>query len=252
MKYILTVFITGLFFLSGCSSTQQSLLLDPYWLEYEKNNTRTFPNKKFRSAMPYAAGQYIVVGYLKKENRDHIEKQTVVRKDKDCWVYETITIDRKGKTTGTQTLQGFEYVKKGNSTVKMTWVKYLREDGTVERIESEVPEIPEEYKDIFNKFMPSKDKQEDKVVFEDGLPVTVQAGIFKGTTIITTEKLKQSGKKIPRIYLYPDVPINGWVKMADENDNVLMELLDFGKNGKPVICTCTRTDRHINHSCEKK
>ena len=247
--------VTGLLFiLPGCSS-QQTFLLDPYWAEYEKNNSRTFPSKNFRSALPYAAGQYIVFGYLKKVNRDHIEKHTVVRKDKGGWVYETIIIDKKGKTTGSQTLQGHELVKKGNDTVKMTWTKYLRDDGTVERIEYEVPEVPEipdEYKDLLNKFMPSKDKPEDKVIFIDGQPVTVPAGIFKGTTYITTEKIHQSGKKIPKIYLYPDVPINGMVRMADENDNTLMELLDFGKNGKPFICTCTRTDRHINHSCEKK
>ena len=248
-----------LFILPGCSSSSKELgpsPLDPYW---EAKN-RTFPSKKFRSPMGWAAGQYIVVGYLKNGNKDKVEKTTIIRKDKGGWVDEVITTDKKGKITGIQKLNGFEYVKKGNETVKMTWMKMLRDDGTVERIEQEIPEMPPEfegYKNMFGKFMPSK--QEDKIVFVDGLPVTVPAGIFKGTTIITTEKTLQAGKKTAKIYMYPDVPINGIVKMAygmiktaNEDENVSMELLDFGKNGKPFICTCTRTDRHINHDCEKK
>ena len=250
IRNVTILFVTGLLFIvPGCSSSQKGPSpLDPYW----EAKVKTFPSKKFRTIMPWASGQYIVAGYLKGQNKDRVEKHTVVRKDPGGWVYETITTNSKGKTTGMQQLQGFEYVKKGNSTVKVSWMKMLHEDGTVERIEQEiVPEV-EEYAKMLNKFAPSSwGKQDDKIAYLDELPVTVPAGIFKGTTIITTEKLLKENKKMPRIYLYPDVPINGMVKMADKDDKPSMELLDFGKNGKPTICTCTKAERHANHSCGK-
>ena len=198
--------------------------------------------------MPMAAGQYIVAGHLR-GGRDHIERHTVVRKDKGGWVYETIIIDRSGKTRGSQQLQGHEFVKRDGATVKVMWIKTLYDDGTVERQEVEIPDLGE-YADIMGKFMPGGSKGTQEKAVELQLPVTVPAGIFKGTTVFTTEKLQKSGK-FPKIYFYPDVPITGMVKMADENDNVLMELIDFGNNGKPTICTCTRADRHVNHSCGK-
>ena len=245
-----------LFILPGCSSSskdQGPSPLDSYWTA--KN--RTFPSKKFRAIMPWAAGQYIVSGHLKGVNKDKVEKQTILRKDKGGWVDEIITIDKKGNMTGIQKLNGFEYVKKGGSTVKVTWMKTLHEDGTVERVEYEIPEMPpeyEEYKNMFGKFMPDSKPKPVKFVFVDGLPVTVPAGIFNGTTIMGEESVMnafQAGKKIPKIHFYPDVPITGIVKMADKDDKAYMELLDFGKNGKPTICTCTRADRHANHSCGK-
>ena len=253
IKNVTVFFVTGLLFiLPGCSSCSQGgpSALDPYW--DKEGQAKTYPSKKFRTLLPTAAGQYIVVGYLKGVNRDHIEKQTVVRKDTGGWVNETINIDRKGKITGSQQLQGFEYVKKGNSTVKIAWIKMLYEDGTVERIEQEIVPEMEQYADFLGKFMPSsKEKADDKIAYLDDLPVTVPAGIFKGTTVFTTEKTIKENKKIPKIHLYPDVPITGIVKMADANDIAYMELIDFGKNGKPDICTCTQAGRHKNHSCGK-
>jgi hypothetical protein len=228
MRYILTVFITGLFFLSGCSSSQNKPSpLDVYW--NSKGNTIAY--KKYTAPKKLAAGQYVVMGALDKGSREAVTRITIVRKEKNGWVYEAINTDRKGKTSGMQMLiDGIDKVKTKNDLDKLNiaWVKVLDTEGNVEMLDISMLAFTKKlYTSQLEQLVISNQ------VYEDGGPVTVPAGIFKGTV-----KVKSEGSFLQKAYIaffHPDVPINGMVMSTDEKGNVMIELLDYGSNGKGTI-----------------
>jgi len=230
MRYILTVFVTGIIFLAGCSSSDKKPSpLDPYWT----NKGNTIAYKKFTTPKKWAAGQFIVVGNLDNGKKESISKTTVVRKEKTGWVYEVITINKKGKTTGAQMcVEGIDLVKSKNDIDKINfvWIKVLDENGAVQVIDGSMINLMKPlYKSQFEQFVVSD------YTFEDGGAVTVPAGAFKGTTKIKVEISGLMSKKTYTSFFHPDVPVNGLVKSEDEKGNVVSELLDFGSNGKAVI-----------------
>ena len=123
MRYILTFFVIGAMFLSGCSSSKKEdkpSPLDSYWTS--KDNT--IANKKFTAPKKWAAGQYVVMGLLDKGKRESVAKMTIVRKEKTGWVYEVINIDKKGKTTGAQIcVEGLDNItsKKDLDNINFIW-----------------------------------------------------------------------------------------------------------------------------------
>ena len=230
MRYILTVFITGIIFLAGCSSSDKKPSpLDPYWT----NKGNTIAYKKFTTPKKWAAGQFVVVGRLDKGAREGVSKTTIVRKEKNGWVYEVINFDKKGKTTGVQIcVEGIDLVKSKDDIDKINfiWIKVLDENGNVQQIDAAMMAFMKPvYKSQFDQMGVSD------YTFEDGGPVTVPAATFKGTTKCKVEISGLISKKTYTSFFHPDVPVNGLVKSLDENGNVTMELLDFGSNGKAVI-----------------
>jgi len=227
MRYILTVFILASFFISGCSSSQNKPSpLDKYWGNQEKS----FAYKKFTAPKKWAAGQYTVIGVLDKGKKDSVMRTTIVRKEETGWVYEIITINKKGKTSGMQMLiEGFGEAAANKSKYEITlkWIKILGEDGSVQLVEGDML-------GFFNSFYRSQfyKSQVDQYAaseqaYEQTGPVTVPAGTFKGTTAIKTQKMS--------IFMHPEVPVNGMVKATDEKGKTVFELLDFGSNGKATI-----------------
>ena len=232
MKYVSIFFITGLLFiLPGCSSSQEkSSPLDGYWTDKGK----TISHKKFTVPMKWAAGQYNVTGYFENGKKEYVTKTTIVRKEQTGWVYEFIAIDKKGKISGMQALlEGYEdaVANKDKTYINIIWVKMLNDDGTVQKIDGDmVAYFNTVYRYMFDQIVFPKQ------AFRDGGTLTVPAGTFKGTTMVsgnmdtTLAKQKAAG-----VYFHPDVPINGMLKAVDDKGNVIMELLDFGNNGKAVI-----------------
>jgi Fe-S cluster assembly iron-binding protein IscA len=230
MKYILTILITGLVLLSGCSSTQNKPSpLDIYWT----NKGNTIEYKKFTGVKKWAPGQYVVIGNFDGTKKESVTKITVVRKEKTGWVYETITINKKGKTSGMQILvDGIDdaITKKDKTKISLVWIKVLSEDGSVQLMEGEtLGFINALYKSQFDQYIVSNQ------IFEEGGPVTVPAGTFKGTTSIKSGINTSFIKKTFGVFMHPDVPVNGMVQARDENGNVVIELLDYGYNGKATI-----------------
>lgn len=229
MKKILTVLavVTALA-LSGCSSTSKKASpLDGMWQGKSKN----FTNKKFAKPMKWAAGQYVVTGTINDGEKESISKSLVVRKESGGWVFETSTTNKDKKVTAMQMLiKGYDQAvaKKDASQIKVDWVKILQEDGTVQKIDGDA---------ILMYNMILKSTWDNLIInginYTAGGAVTVPAGTFAGTTKMHTSVKILFSTYEGDSWMHPDVPVNGLVKSVA--DDVVIELIDFGFNGKAVI-----------------
>jgi hypothetical protein len=68
-------------------------------------------------------------------------------------------------------------------------------------------------------------------MMNDGGKVHVSAGNFNGSTKTSSEVSFLGKKYISDIWLHPSVPINGMVKSVNKNEDMKIELLDFGLSG---------------------
>jgi len=229
MKKVLTVFalITALA-LSGCSGSQKKA--GPFDSMIKSGN-KTLAAKKFTKPMPWAAGQYVVMGTMDDGEIESVTKSLVVRKEAGGWVFETITINDDNETTGMQMLvKGMDTaIAKGNtSQIKVIWVKMLQKDGKVEKIEGDALTFYNMIlQSTWNNLIISGAK------YTAGGAVKVPAGNFAGTTKVHTAVKVVFTTIEGDSYLHPDVPVNGVVKSVVKGDST--ELIDFGFNGKAVI-----------------
>ncbi|HOP64890.1 MAG TPA: hypothetical protein PK906_16045 [Spirochaetota bacterium] len=225
---VFSVFVLA-FMLAACSSApKKNPHLDGYW----QSKGKKIAYKRFSAPKRWAPGQYIVMGTLDDGDRISVTKTTIVRREAGGWVFESVSTDEDGKVSGTQMLiRGYEQAvkKKDTSKIKVIWMKTLRPDGTVQKIEGDALTI-------YNMMLKST---WDKVIISGNSytkagAVTVPAGTFAGTTMLKASvKLIFTFTQIS--YLHPGVPVNGLVKATDEDGKVLQVLLDYGFNGKAAI-----------------
>jgi hypothetical protein len=218
--------------LAGCSSAPKKSgpsPLDSFW----QAKGKSYSAKKFAKPIKWAAGQYIVVGSINEGVRNSVNKTTIIGKEGKGWVYEVITNDDKGKTTGMQVMvEGIDKAsEKGDiSQISVQWVKILKEDGKIEKIEGQAL--------MFYNMM-LKSSWEKMIVantkFENGGPVSVPAGTFAGTSSMKTTVKILFSTTTSTAWMHPDVPVNGMVKSETDDKKYASELLDFGFNGKAVI-----------------
>ncbi len=229
MKQILAVFVlTAALAVTACSSSSKKAgPLDAEW----QGKGKSFSNKKFTRPMKWVPGQYVVMGTINDGDKESITKSLVVRKESGGWVYETITTNEDKEVTGMQMLvNGMESaIAKGDaSQIKVSWVKLLQKDGTVQKIEGDALVM---YNMIlqttWNNLIITGAK------YTAGGAVKVPAGNFAGTTKVHTAVKILFTTFEGDSYLHPDVPVNGVVKTVA--DDVTTELIDFGFNGKPLI-----------------
>ena len=228
MNKLLTIsaIITALV-LSGCSGSQKKA--GPFD-SMIKNGNKTFASKKFTKPKPWAPGQYVVIATLDDGEIESVAKTTVVRKEAGGWVFETVTTEDDGKSSGMQMLvKGMDtaIAKNDASKIKVLWIKMLQKDGSVEKIEGDALMF---YNAIlqttWNNLLISG-------TTTAGGAVKVPAGNFAGTTKMHTAVKVLFVTVEGDSYLHPDVPINGVVKTV--SDDSVTELIDFGFNGKAVI-----------------
>ncbi|MBN1500317.1 MAG: hypothetical protein JW982_09180 [Spirochaetes bacterium] len=226
---LIAVIILGLAVVSCSSASKKPSPLEGQW--QQKNKTIAY--KKFSKAGKWTPGQYVVTGNYNKGKKDSISKTTVVRKEKNGWVIETISTSKDGKITGSQMLiSGYENaVKTGDgSKISLVWIKTMGEDGKVNMMEGESLAV-------YNVMM--KSTYEGLVIkansYVKAEAVSVPAGNFQGSTKITSSVKILFKTYKATTYLHPDVPVNGVIKTVSEDGEVLSELLDYGFDGKAVI-----------------
>lgn len=216
--------------IAGCSSAQKkNPHLDGYW----QGKSKSVSYKKFTKAMNWAPGQYVVVGNLDDGERVSVSKTTIVRKEQGGWVFETINTDEDGKVSGMQLLiKGIEQATAKGDPSKITavWAKILQPDGSVQKIEGDTMKLYSMMlKSTWDKLIVSG------MQFNKAGAVNVPAGIFAGTTSLKAT-VKVVFASITQVsYFHPDVPVNGMVMATKEDGEKVMELLDYGFNGKAVI-----------------
>jgi len=229
-KLISALTVASMLFISGCSSSSKKTSpLDSQW----QGKGKSYTYKKFTKPKKWAPGQYVVLGNINDGEKESITKTLIVRKERGGWVIESITTNADKEVTGMQMLiKGYESAvnKKDTSLIKVEWVKILQKDGKVDKIDGQAMVL-------YSVMM--KSALEKMVIsatsFSSGGAVSVPAGNFAGTTVASTsvkilfKTFKQTS------WMHPDVPVNGVVKSASDDNENISELIDFGFNGKPVI-----------------
>lgn len=208
-------------------SAKEKFSLETYW----KDSGKSFPaGKNFSKPGKWSAGQYVVVGTTVKKKPDSVTRTLIVAKEGDGWIIESNSIDKKGKKTASQMLiKGYDAaIESADLTkIKVEWMKMKNEDGEIQTIEGDQMAI-------FNMF--AKKVYESLIIniasFTDGGAVSVPAGNFAGTNLYTS-KTKILGMTIESDGWYNTaVPVNGMVKSMTKDGKTLMELLEFGTDGK--------------------
>lgn len=231
MKKLLvcSVVVLGLV-ITGCSSAQKkNPHLDGYW----QGKGKSVPYKKFTKAMKWAPGHYVVMGNIDDGERKSVTKTTIVGREAGGWVFESINTDEDGKVSGMQIcIKGYEQAASKGDASKITavWAKLLQADGSVQKIEGDAMML-------YNMML--KAAWEKLIVsgvnYTKTVAVTVPGGTFAGTTSLKASVTILFSTITQISFYHPDVPVNGMIKATNEEGEVLMELLDYGFNGKAVI-----------------
>ncbi len=185
---------------------------------------------QFSKPMPWAPGQYVVVGNTTSGKHDSVSTSLLVSHEKDAWVIETVSIDKKGQqTVGQMMLAGMDQAMATGDTskIELVWMKTMDKDGKV--TQNEGPALA-----IFKTMM--KSSWEKLVVnlsaFTNGGSVQVPAGSFADTAF-QKSKTKVMGFNVEmESWYHSGVPVNGVVKSRSSDGKTLSELLAFGFDGK--------------------
>ncbi|TFG84232.1 MAG: hypothetical protein E4H20_03750 [Spirochaetales bacterium] len=216
--------------ISCASSPPASSPMDAYWA----SSGTAFPaSTHFVRPITWKAGQYIVIGSTVKGKRESVSKTLLVRKDKDGWVLEMSTVDRKGNETVSQVcFSGYEeaIVTGTYSQLRMVWMKNRDEKG-------EIQVISGDEMTFYNTF--ARSAYENMIVkidkFIDGGTIAVPAGSFSGTNYIKAS-VKVMGFNIEtETWYHPAVPLTGVVLSRSTDGKSVSELLSYGFDGKPIL-----------------
>jgi hypothetical protein len=209
---------------------QQGVNLDSYWKASEK---RYKAGTDFHTARRWAAGQYVVEGETEEGYRDTVTEFLLVRKEKEGWVVEIETVDKRGEHVNQALVSGLEDAIDADDAgkLRLLWIKSVGKDGAIITTRKGLT------LDLINHMArPAAAKLIANLKgHESGGAVKVPAGSFADTSlkIIRTRSLFFASET--RYWYNSAVPVNGLVKCVSEGGKRVIELLAFGLNGKPKI-----------------
>jgi hypothetical protein len=227
IRNLLTVFL--LLAVTSCATMAPNPTLvnkiDTYFKAAKSDSYEA--SEKYQQPIPYEVGQYIVTGMTHGSERS-VQKMALVGKEDNGWIIETHTITPHDEITTQMMVEGMETVQEtGNlDTLEIVWVKIKMEDDSVQTIDGKMMKMMQ---GMYRKGLSALESQITSS--EDGGTVQVAAGIFNDTVKTNTEGSFMGKKHLANIWLHPSVPINGIVKSVHENDEMKIELLDFGLSG---------------------
>jgi hypothetical protein len=220
------LFLTLLLFVAACGASINPLLQQKISGLFSKSSSQSFPAREFTKPLPYAVGQYTVVG-ITTDGTKMISRIAIVGKEQGGWILETHSISESNENVTQMLVKGMEKViETGNvDDVDIVWVKTQKDAEAVQTIDGPVLSIT---KSFYRKGMLGFTYSTAKSTSGGG--VTVPAGTFAGTTRIHSE-----GSVFGRTFeadgwFHPIVPINGMVKSVSTDGSTMQELLEFGTN----------------------
>jgi hypothetical protein len=184
-------------------------------------------SSNFLKPMPYAIGQWVMHATTSEDKRS-ITKTSIVGKEQGGWIIETYSLNEYEETTAQMLITGLEQAAELHSLdyIEILWIKVKDKDGNIQNYESLALSLT---KGLYKKALSGFDFDISSRL--EGNTIVVPAGTFNGTYKITTD-VPFLGKTIRSTgWYHSDVPINGLVKSISEEDNITMELLDFGTSG---------------------
>jgi len=204
--------------------------LDSYWTSTGKSYPAA---AQFSGPMPWAAGQYVVIGSTSNKTRAAVSRTLLVRQEQGGWVIETSTTSAKSPPKITQMLvTGFDQaVATGDvSGLDLVWIKTLDKNGKVTTMQgAQLGMTKGLYKSTYENMVVKK------TGYADGGTIEVPAGTFAGTSMIKASTKVLLFTVDTQSWMHPAVPISGMVKSMTSDGKNVSELLSFGFDGVPQM-----------------
>jgi hypothetical protein len=227
MKRIVVALVLSVF-LSACGASADPALQGRIAGYFGNSSAKSFPaTGKFLKPMPYAVGQYVMSGIVNDGKRS-ISKMSIVGQEQGGWIIETYSLSESDEAWTQMLVKGLEQAGERGSVddIDIVWVKTKQKDGKVVSIEGPVLSITRGiYRGALGGFKVSI------AAPVDGGTVSVPAGIFSGTMKSSSESSFLGRSYKSDGWFHADVPINGMVKSTSVENNMTIELLEFGRSG---------------------
>jgi hypothetical protein len=194
---------------------------------FGRHSTQSYSGTaKFVKPMSWAAGQWVLHGTINKDKRT-ISKTSILGQEGGGWVIENYSLNESEETVIQMCISGMDRMTASGDPDDMDiiWIKMKDKDGKISQIDGVALSFT---KGMYKKMLPSMNVN---VNGEDGGMVSVPGGTFSNTLKFTTEVSFWGSKHTSQTWCHADVPINGLVKSVSTEDNIEMELLDFGTTG---------------------
>lgn len=220
----------GLLFIVGCGASVNPVLQTRVVEWFNKNSSTSYDaSAAFTRSIPYAVGQYVVVGNTSGEDRT-ITRTALVGKDGDAWIMETTTLSPSTETMMQMAVRGLEKVQEtlNPDDLDILWIKMRDDDGEVTTIDGmTLSMVKGTYSKVLSGLIVKFDAEPSTAT------VRVPAGTFNGCTKATARVESFFGDYESETYLHPRVPLNGIVRAVAKDGDTVTELIEFGTNAKP-------------------
>ncbi|MFZ1731177.1 MAG: hypothetical protein WBQ23_00135 [Bacteroidota bacterium] len=222
--------LTALLLLSACGASVNPILQNRIAGSFNKKSTTAYDaGGMFEKPMPFAVGQYLVLGTTDGDNH-MIHRTALVGKDGDAWIMETTSLTPSEETMTQMAVSGMEKVQQTLNTddLDIKWIKLRDKDGKVQTLDGMTLSL---VKGSYSKALTGIAMQFSP---ELGMAtVGVPAGTFNGCTKAISKVETFFGDYESESYLHPKVPLSGLVRSVSKDNGAVTELLDFGTDAKP-------------------
>lgn len=197
--------------------------------QYSASSSRNYGTAgKFMKPMPYAAGQYVILGTTDAKGNRSITRTMIAGRDEGGWIIESATLNTSEESAVQLCVRGLEKAAStGNAeSVEIVWIKIKNEKGAIQRVEGPVLAM---MKAMYKNNLASLNVKVNAYV--NGGAITVPAGTFAATNRVEMEATFLGKKFRSTGWYHPAVPINGMVKSVSDDGKNQTVLLGFGFKG---------------------
>ncbi|MCU0845225.1 MAG: hypothetical protein MUC76_09900 [Spirochaetes bacterium] len=183
---------------------------------------------RFLKPMPYAVGQYVILGTTDSSGKRSISRTMIAGKADGGWIIESATLNSAEETAVQMCVRGLEKAAaSGNAeSVEIVWIKIKNEKGAIQRVEGPVLAM---MRSVYKNNLSSLNVK--AAIYVNGGTVSVPAGTFTATNRVETEVSFLGKTHRSTAWHHSAVPINGMVKMLSEDGKNQTVLLGFGFKG---------------------
>jgi len=178
--------------------------------------------------MPYAVGQYVILGTTDSSGNRTISRTMIAGKADGGWVIESGTLNSAEETAVQLCVRGLEKAAtSGNAeSVEIVWIKIKNEKGAIQRVDGPVLAM---MRSLYKNNLSSLNVK--ATAYVNGGTISVPAGTFAATNRVEAEATFLGKTYRSTVWHHSAVPINGMVKSVSDDGKNQTVLLGFGLRG---------------------
>ncbi|MGV7929927.1 MAG: hypothetical protein AB2L13_13675 [Spirochaetota bacterium] len=183
---------------------------------------------RFIKPMPYAVGQYVILGTTDSSGNRTISRTMIAGKADGGWVIESGTLNSAEETAVQLCVRGLEKAAtSGNAeSVEIVWIKIKNEKGAIQRVDGPVLAM---MRSLYKNNLSSLNVK--ATAYVNGGTISVPAGTFAATNRVEAEATFLGKTYRSTVWHHSAVPINGMVKSVSDDGKNQTVLLGFGLRG---------------------